>query len=396
MKITFITNYLTHHQLPFAEEMYHRLGKEFCFIATDRMDEERIRMGWELDDRQYPYVLFCDDAMQQCERLVMDSDIVICGGTHELYIRKRLAAGKITFRYFERLYKKGQWRAFSPRGYLKNRREHTANKDKPVYLLCAGAYVPSDFHLLGAYPEKMLKWGYFPMFRPYDTEQLMNCKSDVCRILWTGRMIHWKHAEDAVGAIERLLQKNPQREDFHLTMVGEGECAPKVREMIEHKTIAGRKLSELITMQSFIKPQEVRSLMEQSSIYLMTSDYEEGWGAVVNEAMNSGCAVIASHSAGSVPYLIRHGENGLVYKSGHVKELAGQIEELLESPLKRKQLGEAAYHTIADTWNPAVAAERMLCFCEALLQGNYQPEKEGPLSSAELIAPGKGYRYCHR
>ena len=55
MKITFITNYLTHHQLPFAEEMYRRLGKEFCFIATNRMEEERIRMGWDLDDKQYTW-----------------------------------------------------------------------------------------------------------------------------------------------------------------------------------------------------------------------------------------------------------------------------------------------------------------------------------------------------
>ena len=37
---------------------------------------------------------------------------------------------------------------------------------------------------------------------------------------------------------------------------------------------------------------------------------QEGWGAVVNEAMNSGCAVVADHMIGAAPWLIRQGENG--------------------------------------------------------------------------------------
>ena len=33
--------------------------------------------------------------------------------------------------------------------------------------------------------------------------------------------------------------------------------------------------------------------MEQADIYLFTSDRNEGWGAVANEAMNSACAMVA-------------------------------------------------------------------------------------------------------
>ena len=45
--------------------------------------------------------------------------------------------------------------------------------------------------------------------------------------------------------------------------------------------------------------------MEESEIYLVTSDRKEGWGAVVNEAMNSGCAVVADHMIGAAPWMIR-------------------------------------------------------------------------------------------
>lgn len=408
MKITFITNYLTHHQQPFAEEMFRLLGDDFKFVATNRMDEERIRMGWLLEQEEYPYLLYFDDDMKCCSDLVMDSDIVICGGTHEVYISDRIEAGRITLRYFERLYKKGQWRAFAPRGYMKKRKEHTARKDKPVYLLCAGAYVPSDFHLFGAYPGKMLKWGYFPEFIPHNMDDLMGRKKEVCNILWAGRMIDWKHATDAVEAVKMLLQRDDMQDgthEFHLTMVGDGECAVQIKEMLNEynwyngdnaeERSPGRKLSDVVTLHSFMKPKEVRSLMEESDIYLMTSDYEEGWGAVVNEAMNSGCSVIASDGAGCVPYLIRHGENGMVYHSGNVKELAGYLAVLIQDSAMRRRIGENAYRTIESMWQPAVAAERMVRLCEHLLQGKYKPENEGPLSEAELIAPRDGYAYCH-
>ena len=49
--------------------------------------------------------------------------------------------------------------------------------------------------------------------------------------------------------------------------------------------------------------------MEKSEIFLFTSDKGEGWGAVLNESMNSACAVVASHAIGSVPFLLKDGEN---------------------------------------------------------------------------------------
>ena len=57
--------------------------------------------------------------------------------------------------------------------------------------------------------------------------------------------------------------------------------------------------------------------MERADIYLATSDRQEGWGAVINEAMNSGCAVVADHMMGAVPYLISHEENGMIYNIHH-------------------------------------------------------------------------------
>jgi glycosyltransferase involved in cell wall biosynthesis len=45
-------------------------------------------------------------------------------------------------------------------------------------------------------------------------------------------------------------------------------------------------------------------------VFIFTSDRNEGWGAVLNEAMGSGCAVVAADLIGSVPYLIEHKKMG--------------------------------------------------------------------------------------
>ena len=44
MNITFISNYLTHHQIPFSEKMAELPGIEYYFISTLPMEEERVAM----------------------------------------------------------------------------------------------------------------------------------------------------------------------------------------------------------------------------------------------------------------------------------------------------------------------------------------------------------------
>lgn len=397
MRLCFITNYLTHHQLPFCRELYRRLGDDFTLLVTTPMDEERIRMGWALDLREYPFAVDYDADYDRSHALVKGADVLICGGTDHSYVKERLVLGKLTFRYFERLYKKGRIRAFAPRGYIRKYREHTAYKKLPVYLLCAGAYVPADFSLFGAYPGKMLRFGYFPDFISYTEDELRRPEKNEgferIEILWTGRMIDWKHAEDAVRAAGALARSGVM---FRLTMVGEGDH----REAVQ--ALAGQLgIGNAVTFLPFERPEAIRERMRKSDVYLLTSDHQEGWGAVINEAMNAGCAVIAGSGAGSVPYLIRHGENGLVYPDGDVpklKELLGQVctEDNGKKTGLRKRLGEAAYRTIAEEWNAAVAAERFLSFAVCALEGRDPMDlyREGPMSRAPLIDPAKGYEVC--
>lgn len=353
MQMVFVSNYFNHHQLSFCDALYELLEGSFCFLQTQPMEEERVKMGWQAEER--PYVRY---VQAEWQRLLLTADVVIFGGCDdESYIRERLAAGKPIFRYNERLYKEGQWKAISPRGLLQKYKDHTRYRKAPVYFLCAGAYVPCDLGIIHAYPEKMLRFGYFPETREYAPGEPFSRKRKGS-ILWAARMIDWKHPELVVKTAAYLkehLKDHLEEIPFHITMIGGGELEEEVHRLAEELGVTDK-----ITFAGFRGPEEVRAAMEESEIYLVTSDRKEGWGAVVNEAMNSGCAVVADHMIGAAPWMIRQRENGILYRDGCEQQLQEYVAELLQDPAECRRLGEAAQQTVRTEWNARTAAERLV------------------------------------
>ena len=171
-------------------------------------------------------------------------------------------------------------------------------------------------------------------------------------------------------------------------MVGGGELEGELRQAVKQKGV-----QEKITFYGFLKPAQVRKVMEKCHIHLFTSNYLEGWGAVVNEAMNSGCVEVANVEVGAAPFLIQHGKNGLVYKDGSYEDMETQIKYLLDYPAKASKMGMAAYETIATQWNAAEAAKRLLKFYEDWKNDKIDLPQEGPFSPAPVIAPKKMYQH---
>lgn len=383
MTVTFISNYINHHQIPFSNACYELLGKEYHFIQTQPMEQERLSMGWSTEGEELPYVSFLYENEAACRKLIMESDVLLAGWSgREDLVEERLNAGKLTIRISERLYREGQWKAISPRGLFHKYKEHTRYRKKPAYLLCAGAYVASDFHLIHAYPEKMFKWGYFPEVKYYEKDQLrkMKLSDGQIHIVWAGRFIPLKHPEYMI----RLAKSLKEMTKFHIHMAGGGEMEEELKRLAREYDVEDK-----LTFYGFQRPEEVRSIMEKCQIHIFTSNHLEGWGAVVNEAMNSGCAVVANVQAGAVPYLIRHRENGMIYSGGSYEKMEEAVLFLLKNPNEIERLGENAYETISRLWNAPYAAKELLRMIKELKEGSFTPPVEGPLSPARVIAPGR-------
>lgn len=391
MTVTFISNYINHHQIPFSSACRALLGEDYHFIQTQPMEQERLSMGWNAEGESLPYVCRLYEEEEKALKLIMESDVLLAGWSNrEDLVQKRLNAGKLTIRISERLYREGQWKAVSPKGLMHKYREHTRYRKKPAYLLCAGAYVPSDFQIIHAYPGKMFKWGYFPEARHYTKEQYEQMKAEdgkTADIVWAGRFIPLKHPEYMIR-LASSLKKGAGGEKVRIHMVGGGEMEEEL------KTLAAKcEVEDMLVFYGFRTPEQVRSIMEKCHIHVFTSNHLEGWGAVVNEAMNSGCAVVANVQAGAVPYLIDHGKNGMVYPEGSYEKMEEAVRYLLEHPQERRQMGIEAYQTITSKWNAQYAAKELLRMIEGLREGRIEPAKEGPLSPAPVISPKKMYRF---
>lgn len=373
MKVVFVSNYFNHHQKPFCDEMYEKLCGNFTFISTTVMREERIRLGY-LQGQPPDYVLLSYESEKKKKEaisLINEADVVIAGSAPDEMLLQRIRSDKLTLRYSERPFKREKsfvkkiYHAF----YFRKRDLFKDN----IYMLCAGAYAEKDFSSIGIYKNRTYKWGYFPAVKEYDVDSLFSAKKNNV-IMWCGRLIDWKHPDDAVILASKLKKIGY---DFSLNIVGNGVMENELKSLVED---AG--LSDVVNFMGSMPPEKVRYCMEEAGIFIFTSDRQEGWGAVLNEAMNSGCAVVASDATGAASYLINDGTNGMLYPSTDTDTLFQKVRYLLDNTEKQKALGIAAYHTVKNLWNAKVAAERILQLSERLLKGEKHPVlfETGPCS----------------
>ncbi len=378
MKIVYLSNFFNHHQKYLADELYKRLGDGYKFVETMEVPEDKIQLGYH----QYtePYVLkYCQDNREVIDRLIEEADAVICGEAPVGLIKKRIKAHKLVIRDDERRYKALikylKWPIYTYNSLYYNK----------GYLLGASAFSAFDYMLSGMNPSKCYKWGYFPEVRRYDDidEVLERKKKNLglkhldVSILWVARLIGLKHPESLIYVANKL------REDgygFEINIIGVGPLSDNIQEAIEHNN-----LSDSVRVLGAMSPEKVRDFMEESSIFLFTSDQNEGWGATLNESMNSACAVVAGHMIGSVPFLMKDGENGLMFESKNWKSLYEKVKWLIDNPQERYAMGRRAYETMVSTWCPENAANNLIAFLEAKMLGKETPIADGPCSKAEIL-----------
>lgn len=377
MTVLFLSNYFNHHQKPFCDAMFRLLGDSYHFVETEPMDDERKSLGW--GGITYPsYVIRPEEAFTPETGALIDSaDAVIIGSAPNSLVKNRIRKGKLVFRYSERPFKQGmEWKKYLPRLVLWNLRTPFW---KPVYMLCASAYTASDYAKMGMFLGKCYKWGYFPETKRYeDVDDLIAAKQPGS-ILWVARFLALKHPEAPVEIARRLKQEGYK---FTLNMIGNGELLEATRKQVEDLG-----LSDCVHLPGSMSPENVRRYMEQSQVFLFTSDRNEGWGAVLNESMNSACAVVASRAIGSVPFLVEDGVNGDIYEDGNTDDLYRRVKALLDDPARRVQKSKNAYTTITEEWNAEVAAERFLALFNELQGGKISHScPHGPCSIAERIS----------
>lgn len=379
MKIVFITNYFNHHQSSFAEELNKQTNGNFIFIETTPMDDERKKMGWGFEKiPDYVKKMYISEEMKsECKKNILEADAVIVGSAPFYLVKERMKSKKIVFRYSERIYKKkSQLLQFFLR-LIKYQYENFFNENS--FLLCASAYAAYDYNKTFVYKNKSYKWGYFTKLKKYDDISLLINQKEKKSIIWVARLINLKHPELAIEMADFLKKSGIH---FSLKIIGDGEMKKCIIDQIRQ-----RKLEDCIEMLGTKSPDEVRRYMEKSEIFIFTSDFNEGWGAVLNEAMNSACAVVVSHAIGAVPFLIENWKNGIIYKQNDKQGLFSAVKWLLLHDNERKSFSKEAYYTILNHWNATIAVERLVKIIQKIQnnQNSISLYQDGPCSKAPIL-----------
>ena len=378
MTITFFTNFINHHQMPLSEELYRLTDGNYYLVETEPI-YDWLKTGGYSDLSYKPYVIQAwksDDEANKADAVLKKSDVVLYNPNEGLkYGVAAAKMGKLCFEVSERWLKRGWINILSPRLLRNMWYYHTLFKYKPVYKLCSSAFGAADQYKLFSYKNKCYKWGYFTKVDDeFEVEKLKQevSTSEITPLMWCARFLRLKHPELPIKMAARLKAKGYK---FILNMYGSGE-------EYDNSVALAKELNvdDVVKFCGNVPNEQILEAMRHHEIFLFTSDKNEGWGAVANESMSNGCVLVGSDAIGSVPFLLKDGENGCIFKSCNLDSLTEKVEWLLNNPKERYRLAVNGYNTMKNIWSPANAAKSLLQLIEDLKNGKDSSVKEGPCS----------------
>jgi len=366
MKLLYAGKNINHHQVPFVKSLMSILGKDKVKYSSIKMIEpERLKMGFELFEGDWLI-----DAINQKEIFEewWDKADVVITNNREYYnlIERRLKKGQLVFFTSERWFKEpeGFLRLFHPHILSLVLKFRRLTKYPNFYYLPQGYFSYYDLARLGILKDKAFSFGYLtPNYigRQKDSNYIDKNKLN---IIWAGSLIKLKRVDLLAEAFCHIHKQFP---DTYLTIIGEGPEKDNILSILRNGDA-----SQSYKIMDFVGNAELRSIMNASDIYVFPSSGAEGWGAVVNEAMKEGCAVILSNKVGSIS-MINDRHNGLIFQNGSVSSLCEALRLVCKDQQFLHMIQTNAVKTIENEWNPDIAAKRFIELCINLPKnGSYE------------------------
>jgi glycosyltransferase involved in cell wall biosynthesis len=154
------------------------------------------------------------------------------------------------------------------------------------------------------------------------------------RLLCVGRLATKEKGFDlALSALARIAPRYPQ---LRLTIAGDGEERARLERQAHALGIGDR-----VDFLGWVNPAQIPAAIAQSTMVLMPSRVEEGFGLAVLQAGQLERPVIAAR-VGGLPEVVVDGETGLLIEPEDTGALARAIARLLDDPRCAAAMGRAA------------------------------------------------------
>ena len=175
--------------------------------------------------------------------------------------------------------------------------------------------------------------------------------------LYVGKLAHKKRVLDQLAALKLALSVNPR---LHLLIVGTGELMEQATQFTEKHKLP-------VTFAGFLNQTEITAAYVAADCLIISSDYDETWGLVANEAMVCGLPVIVSGRAGCGLDLVRRGETGEIYPFGEIDALSKLMVSMARDPGCLIKMGERARDFVLRDYSPEMTVEGTVKAAEAIL-----------------------------
>ena len=396
MRFTLYTNALSAHQIPLAKEIVKRtVADNFRYIYTSK--EGQKLQQCDMDDSWVAYL-----PIKKTNGWLENSDIMLVGGIRPIdLMERRLAKGKKTFYMSERWFKPpiGMLRLLHPRYFnmamrlVKLMRSEASFTYLPIGVHAARdmarlcGLMHGDLRCLFRAPkldferrpggriyireqgigngeqnkkyclDKMRMWGYFVEASRQSLVVSPQCQSQLStndyplatnhyplttndyplttiKVLWVGRLLNLKRVDTivrAVGEHANLKRVDNSLPKITLDIYGSGPEETRLKKL-------AAKYGDCIKFYPPVPIDEVRRLMREHDIYVLSSNAYEGWGAVVSEALEEGMKVVGTYEAGSSATIL---PEECLFKSGDYVVLRKMLADSAGLPLLDKEIWSA-------------------------------------------------------
>lgn len=325
MRIVFWQNCLSPHQLPYiAHLMDDGRVDEVVVVADEAVSEDRKNMGWKVDN--YPGLERCaivmhpdDEEVKSLFEQRQEDSWHLFSGIHgfpylfhclEISLAYKVKRGMITELpntfAFGRKNGKPLW-LHRLRFFVQDR-SYAKQMDK---VFAMGKRAVRYFQSVNG------SWTVYPFM--YCTQpQESTCFSvgqGPTKFIFVGSLSYRKAPEVLSSSLVSCM-KGDKTFNGILTYVGDGALRPQLE-----KCIANNCLKEQVVLAGFQSQTDVPKWMQKNDILVLPSIYD-GWGAVVNEALQAGLYVVCSDACGAAD-LLKDEKLGKVFHAGDADELSG-------------------------------------------------------------------------
>lgn len=356
-KITFWWNVPTPHMIPFFDAL-HKSGRfDITVVYEKTMPKWRRQSGWT-DNITRLDTIFLD--VPGWKNIVKD---LIKNHRNSYYVftgigcySKLRYANKIALKNKVKCFAAAEMsRAISPvRQLLLDFR----NKFRYWFLgrhlngvFAIASMAKAYYAKIGYCQDKLFDWMYF-VERKSHQESVE--KPDVPGIVFVGRMIGLKGIDTLLKALAEV--ERPWR----LDLIGDGPAIEEFKKLADKLSISTK-----IRWYGLVSNQEVISKLPGYDVLVLPSQGRgDGWGCVINEAINAGCAVICSDRCGAKD-LVQYGQAGEIFKAGQVASLTNTINRLLDENTMEK------YQSNALEYRKYIAPENAIEYFEKVITSEY-------------------------